>query len=72
MSKTLEKYTQTSNKNNVNTKTSPVGMINTTSGKGNNNVAIMTKEASEVGDKAKKNSSSNPIHKSIFRPKNNG
>lgn len=73
VSKTLEKYANTSKEKSVPTKTSPVNMINTTSGKGTNSVSIMTKEASEAGDKMKKNNSTlNPIHKSIFRPKNNG
>jgi hypothetical protein len=69
--KTLEKYTKTSTKKTVSTKTTPVNIINTTAGKGINGVSIMTKEGSETGDKAKKSASiQSSIHKSIFRPKN--
>ena len=51
-------------------------MINHTSGKKDNSVTIMTKEASEVNDTVKKNlpaitNKSTEAQKSIFRPKNN-
>ena len=51
-------------------------MINHTSGKKDNSVTIMTKEASEVNDAVKKNmppsdNKSTEAQKSIFRPKNN-
>ena len=51
-------------------------MINHTSGKKDNSVTIMTKEASEINDAVKKNmppsdNKSTEAQKSIFRPKNN-
>lgn len=71
ISKALEKYTKTSHNNSVETKTSPVNVINKTSGKGISNVSIMTKEASEAIDQMSKNTSkSTLINQSIFRPKN--
>lgn len=73
VTKTLEKYSKTSVKKTVPTKKSPVNIINTTAGKGINGVSIMTKEGSETGDNVKKTKSiQSSIHKSIFRPKNNG
>lgn len=59
---------------NIKTKTSSSKskdlMITATSGKKNNNVSIMTKEASEHSDSIK-NPGVHNTSKSIFRPKNN-
>lgn len=46
-------------------------MITHTSGKKNNTVAIMTKEASELNDAKAKKIPERPITKGIFRPKSN-
>jgi hypothetical protein len=58
----------------IKTKTSPSKskelMITATAGKKNNNVSIMTKEASEYNDSIK-NKNIGETNKSIFRPKNN-
>lgn len=70
--KTVEKYSSTGDQKKVPVKTSPVNIINTTSGKGIKGVSIMTKEGSEVGDKKHKPIVNKNLHKSIFRPKKNG
>ena len=44
-------------------------MITQTSGKGTNTVAIMTKQASELGDELKKQHESPQTNKGIFRPR---
>lgn len=58
-----------------NQSTSPINsknlMITHTSGKRNNTVAIMTKEASELNDAKSKNIPQRQIDKGIFRPKSN-
>lgn len=73
----LEKSQNTNQSNNsINTASQPVTrptskdlMIRHTSGKRNNSVAIMTKEASEINDQAKKQNQTHPnTHKNIFRP----
>lgn len=65
-------------KSKLNIKSSPVKakdlMIRHTRDKKTNSVAIMTKEASEVGDESRKkilNDSSRKINKNIFRPNDN-
>ena len=76
VTKYLEKYSP-SKHDQLATKTSPVSkktsadlMIRHTRDKKINNVAIMTKEASELNDKAKKNTISNTKDRDcIFRPK---
>jgi orotate phosphoribosyltransferase-like protein len=72
--KTIEKFTIASEEQQVATATSPVSnpMITKTSGKGANNVAIMTKEASQQHDSNREKFSSSQTSKAIFRPKNNG
>lgn len=62
-------------KSKLKVKSSPVKakdlMIRHTRDKKNNSVAIMTKEASEVGDESRKhilNNTANKINKNIFRP----
>jgi ribosomal protein L24 len=73
--KTIEKFTVASNEQQVTTASSPVNnpMITKTSGKGINNVAIMTKEAAEQHDANRaKFTSSSQTSKAIFRPKKNG
>jgi len=75
--KTLEKYssTKTENSNTIKDAKSPVSrsqnlMIRETSGKKTNNVAIMTREASEVNDHFKNNIVTHPTtEKAIFRPR---
>lgn len=71
--KTLEKYTKSSSQSEISTAKSPVNssMITKTSGKGLNNVAIMTKEASEQHDAAR-GKLAKQSDKGIFRPKKNG
>lgn len=44
-------------------------MITQTSGKGTNTVAIMTKQASELGDELKKNHTAPKSQTGIFRPR---
>lgn len=44
-------------------------MITQTSGKGTNTVAIMTKQASELGDELKKQHNQPKSHTGIFRPR---
>jgi transcriptional antiterminator len=78
VSKILEKNNSVNETNNIKTNSSPVNssktsskdlMIRHTSAKKNNSVAIMTKEASEVNDEAKKNNKTHPnLQKNIFRP----
>jgi len=64
-------------KSKLKVKSSPVNakdlMIRHTRDKKNNSVAIMTKEASEVGDESRKQINNNPrkINKNIFRPNDN-
>jgi hypothetical protein len=76
VNRVLEKKAKINEKNNIKTKTevaikpsSKDLMIRHTSSKKTNSVAIMTKEASEINDHAKKN---NPVNsrnqKHIFRP----
>lgn len=74
--KVLEKCQNIPQTNTVSTASEPVKrpsskdlMIRHTSAKRNNSVAIMTKEASEVNDQAKKQNYTHPnTHKNIFRP----
>jgi hypothetical protein len=76
--KALEKNNSVNETNNIKTNSSPVNsgkisskdlMIRHTSAKKNNSVAIMTKEASELNDEAKKNNQTHPnLQKNIFRP----
>ena len=77
--KQVEKVLEKSNnipKSTVQTASEPVKrptskdlMIRHTSAKKNNSVAIMTKEASEVNDQAKKQNLTHPnTQKNIFRP----
>ena len=77
--KSIEKF-GVSNKNTDSIKTTKASsnsksknlMINETSAKKNNHVAIMTREASEYNDTIKNKNQSNPnTEKAIFRPKNN-
>jgi transcriptional antiterminator len=78
VAKVLEKNNSVNETNNIKTNSSPVNSIKTsskdlmirhTSAKKNNSVAIMTKEASEVNDQAKKNNQTHPnLQKNIFRP----
>jgi DNA-binding transcriptional regulator GbsR (MarR family) len=70
----LEKNINTTSENSVKTTSEPVSttpkdlMIRHTSNKKTNSVAIMTKEASELSD-SKRNQTTNPnIQKHIFRP----
>lgn len=73
--KTVEKYGSSIKTSEVQTKHSPAkvsNMITKTSGKKTNNVAIMTKEASEQHDAMKHKTQQTINEKSIFRPKNNG
>jgi hypothetical protein len=78
--KTMEKYSKTQeDKNAIKTKKSSVAskskelMIRHTSSKKNNNVSIMTKEASQLNDDIKKKMKFNEnTEKGIFRPKSNG
>jgi hypothetical protein len=77
---TMEKYSKTQeDKNAIKTKKSSVAskskelMIRHTSSKKNNNVSIMTKEASQLNDDIKKKMKFNEnTEKGIFRPKSNG
>jgi len=72
----LEKSQNTTQTNSIETGSSPVKkpmskdlMIRHTSAKRNNSVAIMTKEASEINDQAKKQNFTHPnTQKNIFRP----
>jgi hypothetical protein len=74
--KTLEKSKNVNQQSSVQTTSEVVNkptskdlMIRHTSAKRNNSVAIMTKEASEVNDHAKKVNPAHPnINKNIFRP----
>jgi hypothetical protein len=78
VAKALEKNNNVNETNNIKTNSSPVNsskvsskdlMIRHTSAKKNNSVAIMTKEASEVNDQAKKTNQAHPnLQKNIFRP----
>jgi hypothetical protein len=78
VAKVLEKNNSVNETNNIKTNSGPVNSIKTsskdlmirhTSAKKNNSVAIMTKEASEVNDQAKKNNQTHPnLQKNIFRP----
>lgn len=69
----VEKNTKASDKNAVKTTSGPVNskdlMIRKTSSKGDNTVAIMTKEASEVNDEFKKtsNQTSSRHSKNIYK-----
>lgn len=74
--KTLEQNSSTNNNNaNIKTAKSPANkvqnlMITETSNKKTKNVAIMTKEASELNDQLKNQSSIHPMtEKAIFRPR---
>lgn len=79
--KTMEKYAKTQeDKESIKTKKSSVAstpkskelMIRHTSSKKNNNVSIMTKEASQLNDDIKKQIKFNKnTEKGIFRPKSN-
>lgn len=74
--RSIEKFGISENKNNIkdakNSSKSKDLMINQTSAKKNNHVAIMTKEASEYNDSVRSKSQINPnTQKAIFRPKNN-
>jgi hypothetical protein len=73
VNQTVEKYSKASDEPSITTKKAPVNnpMITKTSGKGTNNVAIMTQEASSLHD-SMRSSSRSTTEKSIFRPKNNG
>lgn len=74
--KTLEKSVNIQPNNSIKTASETVKkptskdlMIRHTSAKRNNSVAIMTKEASEMNDHAKKQNFIHPdTHKNIFRP----
>ena len=74
---TIEKTNPGGTNNSIKTKTSSASsksknlMITQTSAKKTNNVAIMTKEASEYNDSVKRNAKpSNPnTQKAIFKPK---
>lgn len=79
VSKALEKSNDTNSNNDIQTTSGPVTeapkisskdlMIRHTAAKKNNSVAIMTKEASEINDHAKKTNTLHPnLQKNIFRP----
>jgi len=74
VNKTIEKCTVVSKEPGINTATEPANnpMITKTAGKGTNNVAIMTKEASSQHDNFKSKSTNKVSNNAIFRPKNNG
>lgn len=73
VTKFIEKNCQPNTKNSIQTKSGPIKakdlMIRQTASKGNNTVAVMTKEASQTGDAFKKslpnvtNRHTNNIHK---------
>lgn len=73
VNQTIEKHSKASDEPSITTKKAPVNnpMITKTSGKGTNNVAIMTQEASSLHDSMKPSLRST-TNQSIFRPKNNG
>lgn len=70
----LEKNQTINSKNNIKTASSSSGnraknlMITQTSGKKNNSVAVMTKEASALGDSTRNSRPSRNTNKAIFRP----
>jgi hypothetical protein len=74
VNKAIEKHTAVSKEPGINTATEPVNnlMITKTAGKGTNNIAIMTKEASAQHDDFKSKSTNKVSNNAIFRPKNNG
>lgn len=77
VTKAIEKFgvtqEQTSVKTTKSSSKSQNLMINETSAKKNNHVAIMTKEASEYNDSVRLKNQTNPnTQKAIFRPKDNG
>lgn len=76
ISKTIEKYSISKKEtNSIKDAKSPVSrsqnlMIRETSAKKTNNVAIMTKEASELNDHLKNQPTAHPVtEKAIFRPR---
>lgn len=76
ITKIIEKYSSSKTEgNNIKNAKSPVSrsqslMIRETAAKKTNNVAIMTKEASELNDHLKNQSTMHPVtEKAIFRPR---
>lgn len=65
VNKFIEKNCRPNNNNTIKTQSGPIKakdlMIRQTSAKGNNTVAIMTKEASQTGDAFKKSIASNSV-----------
>lgn len=75
VTKTIEKYGSNNTNNSIKSKSTPAKidhMITETAGKRTNNVAIMTKEASEIHDAAREKTRPSINERAIFRPKNNG
>lgn len=70
VAKALEKASPNKTSKKIKTGSEPANlMINKTSGKGNNGVTIMTKEASERNDASRSKTQPPSHHNAIYRPK---